>query len=184
MRGSEVMTGSERADEPPSLRADPESRPRRLSIRRFRLEVGVLLLLLLTFAALQFEDLYARRSLAVDPHSIGRFTPYWYDDRAEGGRLSLDGDVADDDVVHVLAARRRRLRRHERNGVARPRVANPRLVVRVALDDRAAGIAGRGDGRKGDLVGDVADADGEDEVAAAVGHRVHGREDRRRIAEF
>jgi signal transduction histidine kinase len=92
MDGADIIPGSRRALAVPPL--EPEqpaggNRHGRLSIRRFKLEAAVLLLLLSTFALMQFQDLFARRTLSLRPDNLAPYLPYWYNDAGEGGRSAI-----------------------------------------------------------------------------------------------
>ena len=88
MHRSEVMTRSGSV----SAFAARERPDAPLSIRRFKAETAFLLLLLFTFALLQFQDLFARRILSLHPDSLTNSTPYWYNDGADGGRSAITID--------------------------------------------------------------------------------------------
>src|SRR4051812_27178624 len=62
------------------------------SIRRFKLEAAVLLLLIATFAAIQFQDLFTSSHILFSPANLSVNKPYWYGDQTMGGNSTVEAD--------------------------------------------------------------------------------------------
>ncbi|RYG94752.1 MAG: hybrid sensor histidine kinase/response regulator, partial [Alphaproteobacteria bacterium] len=63
-------------------------------LSRFKFEAVVFALLLFTFAALEFRDLFTAKSLTITPHTRSLYAPYSYGDQTSGGRSTVKIDPA------------------------------------------------------------------------------------------
>jgi signal transduction histidine kinase/DNA-binding NarL/FixJ family response regulator len=61
-------------------------------LSRMKFEAAVLLMVLVTFGAVQFQELFTSRTLTVSPANPSRYEPYFYDDRRNGGTSVLRAD--------------------------------------------------------------------------------------------
>jgi signal transduction histidine kinase len=59
------------------------------SVGRFKVEAAGLVLLLATFAIIQFQDLFTSRTISLTPTNVARYEPYWYDDKGNGGNSTV-----------------------------------------------------------------------------------------------
>jgi signal transduction histidine kinase len=64
------------------------------SIGRFKLEAGVLLLLMGTIAAVQFQDLFISKKISLTPSNPSLYAPYSYGDEGNGGHSTVSWDPA------------------------------------------------------------------------------------------
>lgn len=92
-----ATTGTPLLPAPPSAAAAAAAAAREDAVplwSRLKLEALVLGLLLLTFAAFQFEDLFTSRTLQITPTNRGVYAPYFYGDQASGGDSTVESDDA------------------------------------------------------------------------------------------
>ena len=59
---------------------------------RLKFEAAILALLLFTFAAIQFQELFTAKTLTVTPHNRSLYTPYAYGDDTSGGKSTATMD--------------------------------------------------------------------------------------------
>jgi signal transduction histidine kinase len=88
--GSAIALGDRaRAPASPVLPEDPG-----FSIGRFKVEAAGLILLLLTFAAIQFQELFTHKTIHLTPTNRTYYAPYAYDDKGNGGNSSIQADFS------------------------------------------------------------------------------------------
>jgi signal transduction histidine kinase/DNA-binding response OmpR family regulator len=63
-------------------------------LSRLKFEAAVLALLLFTFAAIQFQELFTAKTLAITPFNRSLYTPYSYGDQTSGGQSTAEMDPA------------------------------------------------------------------------------------------
>jgi signal transduction histidine kinase/DNA-binding NarL/FixJ family response regulator len=61
-------------------------------LSRLKFEAAVLALLLFTFAAIQFQELFTAKTLAITPHNRSLYAPYVYGDQTSGGQSKAEMD--------------------------------------------------------------------------------------------
>ncbi|WP_158266228.1 ATP-binding protein [Allosphingosinicella deserti] len=61
-------------------------------ISRLKFEAAILVLLLVTFAAVQFQGLFTAKSLSITPGNLASFAPYSYTDAPSGGTSTITLD--------------------------------------------------------------------------------------------
>jgi signal transduction histidine kinase len=93
MRMPSISTALELARTPragPAVRIiAPDTADAGFPIRRFKFEAVVLLLLMSTFAAVQFQDLFVAREISLRPDNLARFDPFAYSDQTSHGNSTI-----------------------------------------------------------------------------------------------
>ncbi len=86
----QAVGASAEASEPPG----PTSRPDMAGglLTRLKFEAAVLALLLFTFAAIQFQELFTAKTLSITPFNRSFYTPYAYGDDTSGGKSTATMD--------------------------------------------------------------------------------------------